>query len=511
MTAIVKSFATSGVDGYVVDVEVSVDQGQHKMYIVGLGDTAVQEARERVQAAINDSQLVFPPKKTVVNLAPSDIKKSGSHFDLAIAIGLLKETDQLEKTRGGTFAFIGELSLDAKLRAVSGVLPMVMAARDSGLVKVIVPVDNVPEASLVTGLEIFGFSTLNEVVEYLEGRREYGEQSFPVNREILLPYSVDFADVQGQEALIEFVVVAAAGGHNLLMVGQPGCGKSMIAKRIPTILPGMSEEEALEVTKIHSVAGALKEKGALIRQRPFRAPHHNASTNSLVGGGHNACPGEISLAHNGVLFLDEISEFSKKTLNSLRQPLEDGKVTVSRVRHSNTYPASFMLVAAMNPCPCGHYGSDKCHCTDYEVLKYRQKLSGPIMDRMDIQKYVRPVDFKRLAATSTGQTSAELRERVDRARKIQQERFKDVPKVNSNAQMPNALIRQHCLIEKDGQKLMSLAYDRFNYSARTYYKYLKVARTFADLDGAEMIRKTDITAALMCRDLEKEEAAMAVV
>lgn len=511
MTSIVKSFATSGVEGYVVDVEVSVIQGQAMMSIVGLGDAAVKEARERVQAAINDSQLVFPQKKVVINLAPSYLKKSGSHFDLGIAVGLLRETGQVCKIRQGTFAYIGELSLDGKLRAVSGVLPMIMAAKENGINKIILAVDNVAEASLVQDVQIFGFSSLVEVIDFLESRREYKEEKLPANDESLTDCKLDFKDVRGQEALIELVAIAAAGGHNLLMLGQPGCGKSMIAQRIPSIMPGMSEQEALEVTKIHSVAGTLKKEGTLIKQRPFRAPHHNASTTALVGGGLNASPGEISLAHNGVLFLDEITEFSKKTLNALRQPLEDGQVTITRVKHSNTYPARFMLVAAMNPCQCGYYGSDKCHCTDYEVLKYRQRLSGPILDRVDIQRYVQPVDFINLAGQAPGPSSEALREQVAAARDIQKKRFAAVPHVHCNAQMNNALIKEHCFIEKEGQKIMELAYRRFKYSARSFHKYLKVARTFADMEAAEKIRKNDITAALMCRDLEKDQRVMAVL
>lgn len=315
--------------------------------------------------------------------------------------------------------------------------------------------------------------------------------------------------------MIEYIVVAASGGHNLLMIGAPGCGKSMIAKRIPTILPSMTEAESLETTKIYSVSGLLRGKEHLIRNRPFRSPHHNASTNSLIGGGNNATPGEISLSHNGVLFLDEIAEFGKKTLESLRQPMEDQVVTISRVRYTNTYPASFMLVAAMNPCPCGYYGSykasQKCHCTDYEVLKYRQKISGPILDRMDIQKYVQPVNFMDLSKESYGKTSKELRERVELARNIQKKRYENIEKINCNAQMDNALVKEYCELETEGHRLLELAYNKFGYSVRTFHKYLKVARTLADLDGSIKIREKDIAAALMSRDLEKERAGLTVV
>ena len=511
MASIVKSFSILGVDGYLVDVEVKQIEGQPMISIVGLGDTAVKEARERVQAAINDSNYIFPQKKIVINLAPSDLKKSGSHFDLAIAIGLLIETGQVIKARDEEFAFIGELSLNAKIRSCSGVLPMVIAAKESGTKNIIVPLDNVREASLVHGINIFGFDSLIEVVEFLENKIEYIPREVTQSGEDDNIYKLDFKDVQGQDALIEYVVVAASGGHNLLMIGQPGCGKSMIAKRIPTILPSMTDEEALEVTKIYSVAGILRERGGLIVDRPFRAPHHNASTNSLIGGGNDATHGEISLSHNGVLFLDEVAEFNKKTLESLRQPMEDQKVTISRVKYTNTYPASFMLVAAMNPCPCGYYGSDKCKCTDYEVLKYRQKISGPIMDRMDIQKYVRPVDFMNLSSYSLGKTSKELRERVEFTREIQKKRFEGIDRVNCNAQMTNSLIKEYCHMEAEGQKLMELAYNKFKYSARTFHKYLKVARTFADMDGSIKLRKKDIASALMSRDLDKDKSVMTVL
>ena len=512
MAAVVNSFAISGVEAYLVDVEVKTIPGQPMIAIVGLGDTAVKEARERVEAAINDSRYTFPQKKVVINLAPSDLKKSGSHFDLAIAIGMLIETGQLVPQKDEKFGIIGELSLNSKLRACSGILPMVMAARQAGVTQIIVPRDNLGEASLVAGIEVYGFEALKDVADFLENKKPYDPtepKTSPARDKER--YGVDFCDVQGQDGLVEYIVVAAAGGHNLLMIGPPGCGKSMIAKRIPTILPSMTENEALEVTKIYSVAGILKEKGGLIRNRPFRSPHHNASTNSLIGGGKDATPGEISLAHNGVLFLDEIAEFGKNALESLRQPMEDQQVTISRVRYTNTYPASFMLVAAMNPCACGYYGTERCHCTDYEVMKYRQKISGPIMDRMDIQKYVRPVDFRDLANDYRGATSESLRQRVEAARRIQQKRFAKVPGINCNSQMSNQLIRDCCLLEADAKKLLLLAYDRYQYSARAYHKYLKVARTFADMDGATKLRKKDVALAIMARDLEKDQAGMTVL
>jgi len=440
MAVVVRSFSILGVDGYPVDIETDVISGMPSITIVGMGDTAVREARERLQAAVVNAKYDFPSRKVVINLAPSDIKKSGSNFDLAMAVGLLVKSGQLivaENIDIKDYAFIGELSLTSQLRPCS--------------------------------------------------------------------------EVRGQDSLIKYIQIAAAGGHNMLMIGTPGYGKSMIAKRIPTILPAMTEEEALEVTKIYSVAGELKERGSLIEKRPFRSPHHNASTNSLIGGGNDAKPGEISLAHNGVLFLDEIAEFNKNTLNSLRQPMEDRAVTVSRVRHTHRYPCSFMLVAAMNPCPCGYHGTERCKCTDYEILKYRQKLSGPILDRLDIQKYVSPVNFMDLSGYPGGKSSRELKEQVEFARIVQEKRYFGIEGVNCNAQMNSSLIKEHCSLDSESMRIMEKAYERYKFSARSYYKFLRVARTFADFDGSAVIRRQDVINALMSRDLEKEECGMVVV
>ncbi|MGF7184628.1 magnesium chelatase family protein [Desulfitispora alkaliphila] len=511
MASVVNSFSISGIDGYMVEVETDTIYGQPMVSIVGLGDMAVKEARERLQASLNSTSYDFPEMKIVINLAPSDIKKSGSHFDLAMAIGLLLQTKQLKVDNIHNYGFIGELSLNAKLRPCTGVLPMAIAAKKAGVKRLIVPQQNLKEASLVKGIGVYGFSTLQQVVAFLTGEKPYTPLLFDTEASVEPGDLLDFSEVQGQDALIEYILIAAAGGHNILMIGAPGCGKSMIAKRIPTILPSMTEEEALEVTKIYSVAGALKDRGSLIINRPFRAPHHNASTNSLIGGGNTATPGEISLAHNGVLFLDEIAEFDKKSLDALRQPMEDEAVTISRVKLTNTYPCNFMLVAAMNPCPCGYYGNDKCRCSDYEVLKYRQKVSGPIIDRIDIQKYVQPVDFMELSRYEKGRSSHELRERVEMARNIQQKRYAHIKKVNCNAQMTPPLIKEYCLLEPEGERLLRLAYDKFKYSARTFHKFLKVARTFADMDGADSIRKADVAAALMSRDLDKEYIDLLVI
>lgn len=512
MASVINSFAIAGIEAYVVNIETDTIFGQPSVTIVGLGDAAVKEAKERLQAAIIHSKYEFPKMKIVINLAPGDVKKSGSHFDLGMAIGLLIQSSQLTTEGIDNFAFIGELSLNADLRPCSGVLPMIISAKNNGIKNIVVPRDNFEEASLVKGINIFSFNTLKDVVSFLEGSYTYEESlELNINMHRYDPSLLDFEDVKGQDSIIEFLVVAAAGGHNIIMTGSPGCGKSMIAKRIPSILPSMSEDEALEVTKIYSVSGLLKDRCSLITERPFRAPHHNASMNSLIGGGNNAMPGEISLAHNGVLFLDEIAEFNKNTLDSLRQPMENGVVTISRVKFTHSYPANFMLVAAMNPCPCGYYGNKRCRCTDYEVLKYRQKISGPILDRIDIQKYVQPVDFMDISDIEKGISSKVLKERVEIARNVQRERFKNINNINCNSQMTPSQINLFCDLETDSKKLLQKAFEKFNYSARSYHKFLKVARTFADMENSKKIRKQDIVKALMCRDLDKENSKMLVV
>jgi len=513
MASVVKSFALSGVDAYPVEVEIDTLNGLPAISVVGLVDTAVREARERVQAAVLFAGYRFPGGKVLINVAPGDIKKSGSHFDLAVAVGVLLRSEQLNPVGPlDGFAFVGELSLNATLRPCPGVLPMAMAAREAGVEHLCVPRENLEEASLVRELNVYAFTHLAEVISFLKGETPYTP---PPEAEAKLPEedwgSIDFQEVQGQDALLEYVVAAAAGGHNMLMLGTPGCGKSMVARRIPTILPRMTEMEALEVTKIYSVAGLLRERGRLIQSRPFRAPHHNASTSALIGGGSEATPGEISLAHGGVLFLDEIAEFGKKTLDALRQPMEDRFVTISRVKYSNSYPCSFMLVAAMNPCNCGFFGQERCRCSDYEVLKYRRRLSGPILDRMDIQKYVEPVNFFDLSGHGGGASSSALRDRVEYAREQQRRRFAGQPRITCNAQMTAAQVKEFCSLEAEGLRLLQQAYERFHYSARAFHKFLKVARTFADLDGAPRLRRQDLAAALMARDMDREQAGMLII
>ena len=513
MATVVKSFAIQGIDGYLIDIETKIMEGQPMITIIGLGDLAVKEAAERIQSSIDESGYVFPKKRVIISLAPSDKRKSGSHFDLAMAIGVLQQNADIAVKDLSEYGFIGELSLDGRLRACRGILPMIITAQKSGIKKIIVPSENMNEASLVHGIEIIGLNNLDEVIRYLEGKNIMGDAIHPDAREEIknMELNLDFADVKGQNELIDAVILAAAGGHNMLMIGEPGCGKTMIAQRIPTILPQMTDEECLEVTKIYSISGILPNGHALMRNRPFRAPHHNASLNALIGGGMNAMPGEVSLAHNGVLFLDELAEFSRHTLDALRQPIEDKKVSISRVNGTHTFPSNFMFVAAMNPCPCGYYPSSRCRCTDYEIIKYRGKISGPIMDRIDIQKEVHPVDYFGLNEEPPAMSSAEIRIRVEKARKIQQIRYKNEDGINCNAQMSTSHIQKYCVLDDASLKLLKEASEEYGYSARVIHKLLRLARTSADLDGEDNIRLTDVQKVLSCRDLDKSNSKMMVV
>lgn len=511
MATMVNSFSISGVDAYQVDIEVKTMDGQPMISVIGLGDQAVKEAADRIQSAIDECGYEFPKKRVIISLAPSDKKKSGSHFDLAMAIGVLQQETIIACRVKGKTGLIGELSLNGTLRPCRGVLPMVIAAKKLNFDRVIVPAENVAEAKLVHGIEILGFEGLCDVIDFWQGkeyRRGYSKESHAAMKS---ENSLDFADVKGHDDLIDAVALAAAGGHNILMIGEPGCGKTMIAQRIPTILPEMSKEERLELTKIYSISGLLPDNNSLISDRPFRAPHHNASLNALIGGGTDAMPGEVSLAHNGVLFLDELAEFSRRTLDALRQPVENKQVTISRVNGTHTYPANFMLVAAMNPCPCGYHPSQKCRCTDYEIIKYRGRISGPIMDRIDIQKEVHPVDFFSLEENQNSRSSAEIRTLVKKAREIQQDRYRNEEGINCNAQIGPGLIKKYCELNEVSLKLLRETCESYGYSARVIHKLLRLARTSADMRGDDHIRTEDVEKVLSYRDLDRSNSSLLVV
>ena len=510
-----------------VEIEASTIRGQQQsLSIIGLPDQAIKEAGERIQAAIESCGYDFPKDKSIISLAPGDKKKRGSHFDLGMIIALLFQTDQISPKNLSDYAFIGELALDGRIRPCTGVLSMVTEARKCGVNAVVVPYENRQEAESVSGIKACPVKSLPDTIKFLEGRLDLAKQdsddnivnkvsqgiplgvaSAPTNDD-LVNSDFDFSDVKGQDELIEAIVLGAAGGHNILMLGEPGCGKTMIAQRIPTILPQMTEKESLEVTKIHSISGLLDAGAGLLKMRPFRAPHHNASLNALIGGGSYAQPGEVSLAHNGVLFLDELAEFSRSTLDALRQPMEDKRVTISRVNGTNSYPANFMFVAAMNPCPCGYYPSKKCRCTDYEIIHYRSRISGPILERIDIQKSVAHVDYFELNEKKSGLNSTELRERVEKARKIQQKRFENDKEVNCNAQMTATMIQKYCKLDDECTQILKKASGKYGYSARVIHKLLRLARTSADLEDAENIRREDIIRVLDCRDLDVSSSQM---
>ena len=513
MATVVKSFAVEGINGFFVEIEATTIRGQQQaISIIGLGDQAVKESGERIQAAIEHCGYDIPKDKVVISLAPGDKRKRGSHYDLGMIIALLQQTNQITAKTLEDLAFIGEISLNGKLRPCNGILPMVTEAKRVGIKRIVLPAENCVEASKISGIEVIGFERLKDVVKYLEsGVVPKKKNDNKIEPEAICSSDFDFSDVRGQNELIESIVLAAAGGHNILMVGTPGCGKTMIASRIPTILPTMTEQESLEVTKLHSIAGTIEASHDLMTQRPFRAPHHNVSLNALIGGGTYAQPGEVSLAHNGVLFLDELAEFSRSTLDALRQPLEDKKVTISRVNGTNSYPANFMLVSAMNPCPCGYYPTSKCRCSDYEIIHYRGKISGPILERIDIQKDVKNINFFELGDEDVAPTSEELRKRVEKARNIQNERYKDDDKVSCNAQMTTSQIKKYCVIDQESKQLLKRVSEERGYSARVIHKLLRMARTAADLEGVENITIEHVRKVLNSRDLDKSNEKMYVV
>ena len=507
MVSKVKSLGIFGMKTFTVEVETDVTGNKYRFDIVGLPDTAVSEARERVQAAVKNSGYAFPFMHITVNLDPADVRKEGSLYDLPILISLMAAGRQLDMPDPDT-AFIGELSLAGEVRPVNGVLPMVIEARNAGLKRVFIPADNAAEAAVVEGIDVYPVDTVRRLIGFLKGEPDCGiEKALPVSREEKDPALslLDFSDVKGQSAVKRALEVAAAGGHNFLMIGTPGAGKSMLAKRIPTILPEMSFEESLETSKIYSIAGELK-NGGLIRQRPFRSPHHTISAAGLSGGGVVPKPGELSLAHNGVLFLDELPEFSRTTMEVMRQPIEDGQITISRVAGTITYPCSVMLVCAMNPCPCGYLGHPvrQCTCAPGAVQRYISRISGPLLDRIDIQVEVLPVQYADLSAKEGNEeTSARVRERVNAARAIQRERFAGTG-VTCNARMSSRQVREYCVLDEAAEKLIAKMFDKMGLSARAYDKILKVARTAADLDRSEVIGVAHISEAIRYRDLDRK-------
>lgn len=507
----VKTYAGAlvGIDAVKVTVEVNLTGGAIGLYLVGLPDNAVKESQERIRAAYENCGRRMSGRKIVVNLAPADLRKEGAAFDLPIAVGILAAMEQVVPDRLATTMFLGELSLDGTVKPVSGVLPMAVAARREGIARLVVPRENAAEAAVVDGLEVLSAGHLQEVIEWLDAERDLVRESLPDDdhaEPAEHPYAEDFSDVKGQAHVKRALEIAAAGGHNVLMVGAPGSGKTMLARRIPTILPPLTADEALETTKIHSVAGKPGTMRGLLRQRPFRAPHHTTSPVALIGGGQTPRPGEVSLAHNGILFLDELPEFGRSVLEVLRQPLEEKRITVSRAKYSVEYPANFTLVASMNPCPCGYYNHPdrECTCPSGAVHRYMGRISGPLMDRIDLHIEVTPVPVAELAVERVEEPSAAVRERVVRARRVQALRFAGVEGVYTNAMMNSKMLREYCRLDTASASLLARAMERLSLSARAYDRILKVARTIADLEGSEQIAAAHLAEAINYRSLDRE-------
>jgi magnesium chelatase family protein len=496
-----------GIDAYPVDVEVDISPGLPQFSTVGLPDVAVKESKDRIKAAIKNSGYRFPRNHVTVNLAPADIKKEGTGFDLPIAIGILTGEGCIELNNLLDYTLIGELSLDGSVKGVDGILSTALLAKETGKKGIIVARENAGEAAMVECLAVLPVDTLSDVVEFLNGRKEIEPLTLDIDDIFnkCLSYPYDFSDIRGQEHAKRALEVAASGGHNIIMIGPPGSGKTMLAQRVSTILPKLTFSEAVDITKIFSVAGLLGKKNTIVGTRPFRAPHHTISDAGLVGGGHIPRPGEISLAHNGVLFLDELPEYRRNVLEALRQPLEDGHVTITRSATTATFPARFMLVAAMNPCPCGYYTDQTrvCRCTPQQIRQYQARISGPLLDRIDIHIEVPSVKYKDLTGKSTGEPSAKIKERVDRARKMQERRFKG-QNTRFNARMSDTQIKTYCSIGDDSQKLMEMAIEKLGLSARAYTKVLKVARTIADLDEEEKILSSHVAEAIQYRNLDRK-------